>query len=171
MSGYINKTSRKLTEDHKRKISNALIGIKRSDEFKEKIRIANIGKKLSKEHIDKIALANTGKKRSEEFKNNIRMDKHPLWKGGKSRDGRGYVLIKIANHPFSRGKGYIYEHRHIIEEQIGRYLQPQETTHHINGVKDDNRRENLMAFSNQSAHIKYENGKEVDPKDIVFCGI
>lgn len=41
-----------------------------------------------------------------------------------------------------KGK-YVYQHRQVAEEAIGRRLSTSECVHHINGVKDDNRAENL----------------------------
>jgi hypothetical protein len=37
----------------------------------------------------------------------------------------------------------VFEHVLIVEEKLGGYLLPDESVHHINGVKDDNRVENL----------------------------
>lgn len=46
-------------------------------------------------------------------------------------------------HPHADKGGRVYQHRIVMEEKIGRYLFPFETVHHINGVKNDNRIENL----------------------------
>lgn len=77
-------------------------------------------------------------------------DKHSGWKGGK-RIKRGYVYIYCPDHPTCKGSPhriYVQEHRLVMEEHLGRYLLPRETIHHINGVRDDNRIENLELWSN-----------------------
>ncbi len=67
---------------------------------------------------------------------------------------KGYILLYKPNHPNSK-KNYIFEHRFVVENKIGRYLTKNEIVHHINGVKNDNRIENLMLFENQSKHAKF----------------
>jgi uncharacterized protein (DUF1330 family) len=76
------------------------------------------------------------------------------WKGGKTTR-HGYIVVKAYNHPQRDANNYIREHRLVMEKFLGRYLKPEEIVHHINGIKDDNRIENLMLFANNVEHIKY----------------
>ena len=64
------------------------------------------------------------------------------WRGGRTMIGE-YVYLGSPNHPNKNSGGYVAEHRLVMEKKIGRYLTSNEEVHHINGIKDDNRIENL----------------------------
>lgn len=78
------------------------------------------------------------------------------WNGGVVIHSRGYRLIHKPEHPFAKGNGYVFEHRLVMEKHIGRYLEPTEIIHHLNGVKDDNRIENLIITNNIEHSHKYD---------------
>jgi hypothetical protein len=84
------------------------------------------------------------------------------WKGGKITTPSGYVKKYSPNHP-NNIIGYVLEHRIVMEEIMGRYLEKNEEVHHKNGVRNDNSKENLELWV-KSQPV----GQRVDDM-IVFC--
>lgn len=70
-----------------------------------------------------------------------------MWRGGRTVNQDGYVLLREKTHPNATKKGLVFEHVKVMSAMIGRPLLPGETVHHLNGVRDDNRPENLELWS------------------------
>lgn len=80
-----------------------------------------------------------------------RGDGNPKWRGG-SHYSKGYVYQYAPWHPNATKDGYVREHRLVVEAAIGRLLKKTEVVHHKNGVKDDNRIENLEVCVSTGKH-------------------
>lgn len=120
----------------------------------------SLGKRFTKGHIswNKNKPGYTTTKRGNKFpqfcgKNNW------FWHGGKTIDKDGYVYLRKPNHPFN-ANGYVKRSRLVMEKHIGRYLSKQEIIHHINGIKNDDRIDNLKLLANLSEHRKYHNPRQ-----------
>ena len=81
------------------------------------------------------------------------------WKGGRYKTSSGYMVVYAPNHPNCNSKGYVREARLIAERTLGRLLKKDEHTHHINGIKDDNREENIQVMG-INEHLSLENSGE-----------
>ncbi len=101
------------------------------------------------------------------FKCTGQLENNSRWRGGRKKH-EGYVLIRKPDHPHKNSQGYVYEHRLVVEKQIGRYLYSYEVVHHINKIKNDNQPKNLMGFRNRSVHQNFEVGKVINDKDILI---
>lgn len=62
------------------------------------------------------------------------------------RDQKGY-LTRVRTDPATGNRVHQKQHRAVMEEHLGRPLESHESVHHINGVRDDNRIENLELWS------------------------
>lgn len=79
---------------------------------------------------------------------------HPNWKGGKVLRKDGYILFQVNGKRF-------FEHRYVMEQFLGRKLKTNETIHHINHIKHDNRLENLEVLSrSEHTHKYHTKGKD-----------
>jgi len=151
---FVKGSGSSLSKEHKKKISEALrgnknsLGFKHTEDSKKKMSESQKGresywkgKKLPLEMCEKIRTSLSG-------------EKCYAWKGG-TRKKNGYIQIYYPGHPFCDKKKYVFEHRLVMEKHIGRYLNPDEVVHHINGEKTDNSIGNLMLFSNNSLHGRH----------------
>jgi hypothetical protein len=86
----------------------------------------------------------------------LRREKNPNWKGGRIEGKNGYIKVIVnKDHPFysMAHKEYIWEHRLIMAQHINRALEKWEIVHHLNGIKNDNRIENLKLLPSAADHV------------------
>ena len=82
-----------------------------------------------------------------------------MWRGGRLRSEGGYIRVLVNPedffYPMANPKNYVLEHRLIMAKHLQRRLLSWEVVHHRNGIRDDNRLENLQLLPSQSHHVPY----------------
>ena len=98
-------------------------------------------------------------KRGQGIKNRLRQN--AVWGEGRYKTPFGYIMKRVrSDEPFfcmaikrDRATRYAFEHRLVMAEHLGRPLTEDELVHHLNGIRDDNRIQNL-ALLNSHNHPK-----------------
>lgn len=112
-------------------------------------RLASQRRYREKKKIAKYGPEAAGRNMSGRHGKHARGPRNGRFNHGVLRSSQGYVLVRVAkSHHRAFGPpglvgAYAYEHDLIAEKMIGRPLTKEETVHHRNGVRDDNREENL----------------------------
>lgn len=94
-------------------------------------------------------------------------EKNHRWKGG-GLTGDGYRWIYAFDSPMADCRGRVRQHRYVMSQILNRPLLRTEQVHHINGIKIDNRPENLLLVS-LSEHMSLHESERIKnrPRDEV----
>ncbi len=74
-----------------------------------------------------------------------------------------YWMVLFPGHPNADSKGYVLEHRLVMEKKIGRLLDKKEIVHHIDGDGLNNKEENLTIMD-RGSHVKHHEYWETSPR-------
>lgn len=109
----------------------------------KRVRVMNVRQSLRQGKLTGLCVSCTSRINAS---NQPKGRKSHKWKGGKFTTSKGYVMSRSPEH-LNACNGYVFEHRLVMEEHLGRYLLKHETVHHKNGIRSDNRIENLELWT------------------------
>lgn len=81
----------------------------------------------------------------------------------------GYIMRKVNYHPKANSRGYVSEHRLVMEQHLGRFLSTNEVVHHKNGNRSDNELNNLELIYTNSEHIKNQHQQKRNDNGQFVC--
>ena len=106
------------------------------------------------EHCRNISLAKQGSRNPMHGHNGILNN---AWKGGRTCRPDGYIQILLLPNDFfysmASKDNYVLEHRLVMAKHLNRCLLAWELVHHKNGIRDDNRLENLALITDKRFHM------------------
>jgi len=102
------------------------------------------------------------------FGHSIKGKANPNYVDGKALCD-GYIFVIDYYHPYRSKINRVAEHRLVMEQYLGRYLTPDEIVHHKNGIKTDNRIENLE-LTNRQIHAKIHHEIDYTERRCILCG-
>jgi hypothetical protein len=76
------------------------------------------------------------------------------------KTSKGYSLIFQPDHPRADSRGYVLEHILVFERETGIAVPDGCCIHHLNGIKDDNRIENLCMMTHGAHTVMHNVGKK-----------
>lgn len=120
----------------------------------ERVRSQAENKKYIVCGIDCFAIRLKGVNLSGFFKTGNKGEKCINFKDG-TQITNGYISELAPDHPLANRRGYVYQHRLVMEKMIGRYLTQEEVVHHIDEDKQNNDPSNLMLFENDAVHQRH----------------
>lgn len=135
-----------------------------SESMNEIAREFNVSHVIIKKYLNKFGIPTRSKKEANTLQHGGTGNRN--WRGGKITHNEGYKMIYMPSHPHHAYANYVYEHRLVMEQHIGRLLNSDEHIHHINGIRDDNRIENLQTLTNsEHRHLHNEQKRKDKNKD------
>lgn len=149
----ISQLGKKLSNKTKKKLSKILTGMVRTKETKKRMSKASKKRFKNKKNHPKYGTHHSLETKKK-LSNKKKGSKNPNWIGGRVYH-KGYVYLLKPHHPNSDKRGYVAEHRYVMEKYLGRYLTSKEVVHHINEIRDDNRIKNLKLFPSLGKHISF----------------
>ena len=91
-------------------------------------------------------------------------EKSSNWNGGIRKTNKGYVQLLMPEHKRSNKSGYVMEHIVVYEKATGIEIPQNCCVHHLNGIKNDNRIENLCMMTSSAHTIYHHTGRKRSEK-------